>query len=250
MTEHAIDNTAPIFNVYCDESCHLENDGKSAMVIGAIWCPLEHVRQISHALRDILQRHGLSHDFEVKWTKVSPAKVEFYLNWMRYFFDTVALHFRALIIPDKTKLNHAAFPEQDHDALADCRRPRRLRGGPTSGGRLFESLPAGHSGGIDLLARRAPGLDAYRAGCGGVAFPLGYGEAKDMEALYPGGVCRAAPGDVSDSACRHAHRVGGFFHLGNHPAMAHIETVGPKAGRPAHLVKADCLQCGVRWSSR
>lgn len=115
MTDDAIDNTSPIFNVYCDESCHLEHDGQSAMVLGAVWCPLERVRQICHELRAIQQRHGLSRDFEVKWTKVSAAKVDFYQDWMTYFFDTDDLHFRALIVPDKTKLNHGAFPEQDHD---------------------------------------------------------------------------------------------------------------------------------------
>jgi len=29
-----------VFNVYCDESCHLENDHQTAMVLGAVWCPL------------------------------------------------------------------------------------------------------------------------------------------------------------------------------------------------------------------
>ena len=29
------------FNVYCDESCHLENDHQKAMVLGAVWCPLD-----------------------------------------------------------------------------------------------------------------------------------------------------------------------------------------------------------------
>jgi len=29
------------YNVYCDESCHLQNDGLSVMVLGAVWCPLE-----------------------------------------------------------------------------------------------------------------------------------------------------------------------------------------------------------------
>jgi len=28
-----------IYNIYCDESCHLENDGEKVMVLGAIWCP-------------------------------------------------------------------------------------------------------------------------------------------------------------------------------------------------------------------
>ena len=26
-----------IYNIYCDESCHLENDCEKAMVLGAIW---------------------------------------------------------------------------------------------------------------------------------------------------------------------------------------------------------------------
>ncbi len=25
-------------NIYCDESCHLPNDGQRAMVLGALWC--------------------------------------------------------------------------------------------------------------------------------------------------------------------------------------------------------------------
>lgn len=28
-----------VYNLYCDESCHLENDGQKAMVLGAVWCP-------------------------------------------------------------------------------------------------------------------------------------------------------------------------------------------------------------------
>ena len=104
-----------IYNIYCDESCHLENDGQNVMVLGAIWCPKDRVREISVHLRDIKQKHGLARDFEVKWTKVSPAKPEFYKEWLEYFFDTTVLHFRALIVPDKSKLNHSVFPGQDHD---------------------------------------------------------------------------------------------------------------------------------------
>jgi len=53
-------------------------------------------------------------DFEIKWTKVSPAKLEFYLNLVDYFFDDDDLHFRALIVPDKSKLRHEDFG-QSHD---------------------------------------------------------------------------------------------------------------------------------------
>ncbi len=104
-----------IYNVYCDESCHLENDHQKAMVLGATWCPLDKTREIAVRLREIKQKHGLPPHFEVKWTKVSPAKKDLYLDLIDYFFDDDDLYFRALIVPDKTRLRHDAFPGQDHD---------------------------------------------------------------------------------------------------------------------------------------
>ncbi len=102
------------YNVYCDESCHLQNDHQRVMVLGAIWCPLEKTREIAIRLREIKLRHGLSPNFEVKWSKVSPAKHLFYKDLLDYFFDDDDLHFRALIIPDKSRLRHQDF-SQDHD---------------------------------------------------------------------------------------------------------------------------------------
>ena len=103
------------FNVYCDETCHLENDRQKAMVLGAVWCPLGKTREIAVRLREIKEKHGLPPDFEVKWTKVSPAKKNFYQDLVDYFFDDDDLHFRALIVPDKSRLRHEDFPDQDHD---------------------------------------------------------------------------------------------------------------------------------------
>ena len=92
-----------VFNIYCDESCHLEKDRQPAMVLGAVWCPLDKTREIAQRLREIKVAHGLAADFEIKWTKVSPAKLRFYLDVMDYFFDDDDLHFRALIVPDKSQ---------------------------------------------------------------------------------------------------------------------------------------------------
>ena len=102
------------YNVYCDESCHLEHDHQTVMVLGAVWCPLEKSREIAVSIREIKSRHGLSPKFECKWTKVSPAGLDFYTALMDYFFDEGDLHFRALVVPDKTKLRHDDF-SQDHD---------------------------------------------------------------------------------------------------------------------------------------
>ncbi len=103
-----------IFNIYCDESGHLLHDYQKVMVLGAVWCPLEKTREIAVRIREIKQRHGLSPTFEIKWVKVSPAKQLFYRDLVDYFFDDDDLHFRALVIPDKSRLRHVAF-NQDHD---------------------------------------------------------------------------------------------------------------------------------------
>lgn len=102
------------FNIYCDESCHLENDQQKIMVLGAVWCPLEKAHDISLRIREIKIHHGLKPGFEIKWTKVSPAKTRFYLDLLDYFFDNIDLHFRTLIVSDKSKLCHDAFC-QSHD---------------------------------------------------------------------------------------------------------------------------------------
>ena len=102
------------YNIYCDESCHLENDRIPVMVIGAIWCSLDKRQSIANTLREIKRRHGFSNRFEIKWTKVSPGGFKFYEEVVNYFFSEEDLHFRSLIVPDKTIINHPRF-NQDHD---------------------------------------------------------------------------------------------------------------------------------------
>ena len=103
-----------IFNIYCDESCHLENDRQLAMVIGAVWCPESQRASVARAIRELKVQHGLASSFEIKWTKVSPAKLDFYLTLIDLFFSDPRLHFRGIVIPDKSKLDHSMF-NQSHD---------------------------------------------------------------------------------------------------------------------------------------
>lgn len=104
----------PTYNIYCDESCHLENDHQTIMVLGAIWCEAEKTREINKHIREVKIIYGLAPTFEIKWTKVSPAKQSFYMELLDYFFDNNDLNFRALIVPDKSKLQHELYG-QDHD---------------------------------------------------------------------------------------------------------------------------------------
>jgi len=103
-----------IYNIYCDESSHLQHDRQPVMVLGAIWCPLEKAQEIAVRIHEIKQKHGLAPAFEIKWSKVSPAKQAFYMDLVDYFFDDDDLHFRAWVVADKSKLRHQDF-DQNHD---------------------------------------------------------------------------------------------------------------------------------------
>lgn len=102
-----------IYNVYCDESCHLENDGSSVMILGGVYCPRSKRGLIREDLNRIKEKYGFNKEAELKWAKVSLKKVEVYEAFLNYFFDSPYLRFRVLIA-DKTGLNHTKY-HQSHD---------------------------------------------------------------------------------------------------------------------------------------
>lgn len=100
-------------NIYCDESNHLEADGISTMVLGAVYGPIEKIKIANNRLHEIKVKHKIAPSTEIKWTKVSPNKIAFYLDAIDYFYDNDDLHFRAIIL-NKNTLNHGNF-KQTHD---------------------------------------------------------------------------------------------------------------------------------------
>jgi hypothetical protein len=102
----------------------MHNDG-NVMVFGAIWCPKAKSDEIYKRIKDLKLKHGLKPNhvkikafhkprFELKWNKVSKTKLAFYRDIVDFFFDDDDLHFRCLVVPDKSALDHAAF-NQTHD---------------------------------------------------------------------------------------------------------------------------------------
>jgi hypothetical protein len=102
------------YNIYCDESCHLEHDHEKVMVLGGLICPHAEARRVASDLRSLKVAHGHPPSFEAKWKKVSPAGLGLYADFADYFVSEPALSFRAVLIPDKSLLRHDAFG-QDHD---------------------------------------------------------------------------------------------------------------------------------------
>ncbi len=101
------------YNIYCDESCHLEHDNQKYMVLGGIICEKSDRNIIKKDILNIKKRYGISARSEIKWNKVSPSKLEYYKELVNYFFDNDNLRLRAVVI-DKSQLNHKLF-NQTHD---------------------------------------------------------------------------------------------------------------------------------------
>lgn len=103
------------YNIYCDESCHLENDQKPVMALGAIWCEKSESSRLSDEISNIKKKH--SANGELKWGKISKSRQDFYIDLINWFFNEPELHFRAVVILNKQKLNHEVFNNNSHDTF-------------------------------------------------------------------------------------------------------------------------------------
>lgn len=98
------------FNLYCDESTHLEHDGMPYMLIGYVGAPYNQVKHHKLAIRNLKKEHNFKG--EIKWTNVSNSQYPFYNNLIKYFFET-DLFFRVIVV-DKSKINNA-IPGSSYD---------------------------------------------------------------------------------------------------------------------------------------
>ncbi|TXD48674.1 DUF3800 domain-containing protein [Polaribacter sp. IC073] len=98
------------FNIYCDESCHIENDHKKFMFLGSVSSAYNQVKLHTENINDLKKKHNFY--AEIKWSKVSKSKLRFYLDLVDYFFAT-DLQFRTVGV-EKAKINNDSF-NQDYD---------------------------------------------------------------------------------------------------------------------------------------
>lgn len=100
--------------IYCDESCHLENDDSEVMVLGGIMIDKSNKNKFYDEIRSIKKKHGMSSWNEIKWTKVSNSKIDFYIEIIDYFFSN-DISFRALVAKNKKNLDHERYSNGDYD---------------------------------------------------------------------------------------------------------------------------------------
>lgn len=101
------------YNIYCDESCHLEHDGEAYMILGGIKCPKKQRKRVSLDLYSIKEAYNIPKYAEIKWNKVSNSNLDYFKAIVNYFFENPFLEFRAVIV-DKRQIRHNDY-NQTHD---------------------------------------------------------------------------------------------------------------------------------------
>ena len=103
------------YNIYCDESCHLEHDHQPIMGLGAVLCPLDRLADANAAIQALKVKHNARG--ELKWEKVSASRLPFYEELIDHFFQEPALRFRGWLVEHKERLNHDFFNSGSHDSF-------------------------------------------------------------------------------------------------------------------------------------
>lgn len=96
------------YNIYCDESCHLEHDNFRYMLLGALQCNKQYISDIKQQIYNVKKKYNIPLEQELKWSKISPSNLNMYIDVLRIFFENDCLHFRC-IIADKSNLNHNTY---------------------------------------------------------------------------------------------------------------------------------------------
>jgi hypothetical protein len=103
-----------MYNLYIDESCHLENDKKSVMCIGYTKVLTENYLAIKEEIKQLKLAHKTP--TEIKWNTVSYSRMPFYKALIDYFFEK-DIDFRCVLIKYKDKLEYQKFNNSSHDTF-------------------------------------------------------------------------------------------------------------------------------------
>src|SRR5690554_4925085 len=101
-----------VYNIYIDESCHLEKDNAPVMCLG-----YTKILKVDYAgFKKQFKQLKLKHKSptEIKWSKLSSSRVQLYIDLINLFFNS-NIEFRAVLIKNKSRLNHELFNRHGHN---------------------------------------------------------------------------------------------------------------------------------------
>lgn len=100
------------YNIFVDESCHLEHDNVPVLCVGYVKISTKHYEQIKMKIIELKELYKTSG--EIKWNKFSNSRLPLYKNIVDLFFSS-NMEFRSVLIKYKERLNHDDYNQGSHD---------------------------------------------------------------------------------------------------------------------------------------
>ena len=100
------------YNLFVDESCHLERDRIPVMCIGYVKVPQIKYEVLRKQLAALKSRH-MTHA-ELKWNKFSESRLPLYRAAVDFFFEN-PIDFRCVLIKHKERLRYQDLNRGSHD---------------------------------------------------------------------------------------------------------------------------------------
>lgn len=101
------------YNIYIDESCHLENDDSEVMCIGYTKINSEDYEILKGKIQQI--KIDNKSPTEVKWNSLSQSRWNLYKDLIDFFFDA-EIEFRSVLIKNKKNLGSVRFNREDKNS--------------------------------------------------------------------------------------------------------------------------------------
>lgn len=103
-----------MFNLYCDESCHLQNDSSDVMCVGGIVVPYERIEEYKTSIKAIKRKYGLLQ--EIKWNTISSTHIRMYEELISFFFAS-EMSFRSILIKNKSNISAHTLGKDDYNSF-------------------------------------------------------------------------------------------------------------------------------------
>lgn len=100
------------YNLFVDESCHLEHDRISVMCIGYVKVPQMAYKELYNIFESLKEKHKTLG--EIKWNKFSKSRLPLYKDMVDFFFET-PIEFRCVLVKHKDRLNNKDYNQGSHD---------------------------------------------------------------------------------------------------------------------------------------
>jgi len=102
------------YNIYIDESCHLEHDTSKVMCIGYTKINRDDYEALKKTVKAIKLRHNTP--TEVKWNNLSMSRWELYKELIDFFFRS-NIEFRSVLVKNKQNLDPIRYNREDQNSF-------------------------------------------------------------------------------------------------------------------------------------